>query len=218
MTIPQSGGQKKLRGDISIDFPPGFTENSSGMSFQYGIFSPNKLGPCALPAGMSPVSAVLAIHPASQHTTFRERIKITMPHFYRAESAEDCSQIKVLKAELGDYEITEEGKVLKFEEVSDQEEVSLFTKLQEIEDCGQVGVSYAKYSTLHCCFYCIVRKVRKEKTENAYFCLAQFKPKSLGKCDEIFVQYTLSYFLPSCNQVSLSISSYWFCMYNLIGN
>ena len=126
-----------------------------------------------------------------------------MPHFYRAESAEDCSKIKILKAELGDYDITKEGKVLKFEEVSDQDKVSHFTKLQEIEDCGQVDVSYAEYSALHCCFYCI-GKVRKEETENADFCLAQFKEKSLGNSDEFLVEYTLSYFLSSCCKVSSS--------------
>ena len=243
ITIPQSGGHKKLQDDISIDFPPGFTESSSGMSFQYGVFSPYELGPCVLPEGMSLVSAILALHPASHHTTFEKGIKITMPHFYRLETAEDCSKIKVLKAELGDYEIkvlkaelgdyeikvlkaelgdyemTEEGKVLKFKEVSNQKEVSLFTRLEEVEGCGQVGVSYAEYSTLHCCFYCIVRRVRKEETENVDFCLTQFKPKSksLGNSDEFLVQYTLSYFLPTCQQVCLSISSYWFCYY-LIGN
>ena len=206
MTVPQSGGHRELQDDISIEFPPGFTENSSGMSFQYGVFSPYELGPCVLPESMSLVSAILALHPASQHTTFEKGIKITMPHFYRAESAEDCSKIKVLKAELGDYEITEEGKVLKFERVSDQEKVLLFTRLQEIEDCGQVGVSYVEYSTVHCCFYCI-GKVRKEQTENANFCLAQFKPRSLGNSDDFFVQYTLSYFLPSCYQVSLSFAN-----------
>ena len=215
MTIPQSGGHKELQDDISIDFPPGFSESGSGMSFQYGIFSPSDLGPCVLPEGMSLVSAILALHPVSQCTTFRKKIKITMPHFYRVETAEDCSKIKVLKAELGDYEITKEGKVLKFKEVPDEHELSLFTRFQQIEDCGQVGVSYAEYNTLHCCYYCMATEdIRKEDTENADFCLTQFKPKSrtLGNSDEFLVQYTLSYFLSTCNRVSLSISNYWFCI------
>ena len=203
MIIPQSGSHRELQDNISIEFPLGFTENSSGMCFQCGIFSPSELGPCVLPEGMSLVSAILALHPASQHTPFRKEIKITMPHFCGLETAEDCSKIKVLKAELGDYDITKEGNALKFKEVSDQEKVSLFTRLEEIEDCGQVGVLYAEYSTVHCCFYCF-GKVRKEETEKANFCLAQFKPKSLGNSDKFLVQYTLSYFLPSCFQVSLS--------------
>ena len=202
MTILQSGGHRDLQDDISIDFPPGFTESSSGMSFQYGVFSPYELGPCVLPEGTSLVSAILALHPASQHTTFNEGgIKITMPHFSRLETAEDCSKINVLKAGLDDYEITNEGKVLSFQKVSDHE-VSPFTRLQEIKDCGQVGVPYVSFDSLHCCFYCIVKEIRKEKTENANFCIAQFKPKSLGNSSEFEVQYTLSYFLETCYKVS----------------
>jgi len=122
-----------------------------------------------------------------------------MPHFYRVETEDDCDKIKLLKAEL---EITEEGKVLNFEEVSDQERVSLFTRLQEIEDCGQVRVQYASYDAHHCCYYCY--GVHEESvTENIDLCLMQLKEKSLGDSEQILVEYKLSYWLQTCFKVCL---------------
>ena len=199
ITIPQSGGNRTLQDDVSIDFPEGFIDDPR-ITFKYGVFSADYFGPCLFPPGVRPVSAILVLHPENENVRFKPGVKITMPHCLWLKDAEDCRRVKILKAETADYITVHGRKVLKFNEVSGKEELSLFTEVQNVDNCGKVMVPFASHYSCHCCCYCI-GELYMEDTNTAMFCLAQSKPKNLGESSEFLVQYTLSYFLKTCFRV-----------------
>lgn len=198
-TIPRSGGSLILNeDDVSVDFPEGFIEKPS-LSFEYNVTSGESFGPCSFPRGVRPVSAFLSLHP-KEDITFTKPMKITMPHFIHLEDAEDCSKLMYYKARVTDYKIVNGHKTLQFSKVSPKEKVSLFTQIQNTDDCDQRRIPFATLHTSHCCHYCICECTRAD-TDQAMFYLVQAKQKNLSEENDFAIHYCLPYFLKSCLRV-----------------
>lgn len=211
LTVSQNGGIIPLSVDITLEFPDGYTDNSS-LDFQYDVYSAEKLAPFSFPPGVRPVSSVLALHPENPDTEFLKPVKVTMPHCILLDTAESCKSIAFYKAKLSNGNTQLARKEIVFEKVLN-EEVSLFTKICKSGDCDNWMVPFATLHTHHCCYYCI-GEVIKADMDTAMFFLSQFIPKHLGKSSDILVHYTLSYFLQTCTVVSLSLV-YLVCTYTV---
>ena len=193
VSIPASGGTLKLKEDgVSVVFPAGFIAQPS-LSFQ--CYVKTHENPHTFPAGVRPVSAVLALHPESD-VTFLKPVEVTMPHFIDLEDEDDCKRLKVFVA--GPNIPGEEG--LHFKAMS-QDAVSLFTS-----GSYKHRKQYATFSIKHCCHFCVGEFYTKKDTDKALLVLTRAQ-KAENYSRKLFLHHCFHYDLPTCSKVCNVVSS-----------
>lgn len=196
-TIHSNGDTLQLNDDdITVHFPEGFIMPSS-IPFTYRVIPHELFGQESFPQGARPVSAILLLHPC-ENVQFLKPIEVTMPHFIDLETEDDCKRLTFFKACVDNFEIVNSQKV-KFEEVSDDMIVSLFTS-----HCSK-KVQYAKLYATHCCYIC-VGEVTREDTNKARFCLTQAQRTVSSDSRELSLHFCIHYSLPTCLKVMVKSS------------
>ena len=196
MKVTSEGAQFVSQDDgYIISAAPGAVSKGSSVTLRHGVVPHGAFDQFEFPKGVYPVSAILSVQPTSDWK-FLKPISIALPHFMSCETEDDCTKLIVLKA----CHVTDENGVSKYRfKKMPKKNLTLFSVRDKKN--GMVW-PYVSYSSDHCCYWC-VGTYNKSDTDKAMFCLTEAKPKSTEAVESREFHFCLSYYLPTCIQVSI---------------
>ena len=188
-TFDYEGGEYTSEADeFQLIIPEGAIPKSTQVTIEFGVSPYGPFGPFEYPDNYRPVSTNVWFC-ATPPITFLKPVEIKMPHFANSSDEDSCKSLAFLKAQ----HIQKGKKVFQFSKTDGK---TSFTP----------QTSSGSLYTNHFCVYCTA-EFKRYDTDNANFSLVIAKPKQTSQDKPFQIHCCLTYMLPTCYRVSISVWS-----------